>query len=203
VQTWLNSLKTQCQCCAQGKNARRPEAKRRCCAVGACCKRYPSARTRKDIRTVLRAALSCAITDELISRNVARMVKTPAGRSRKRKAWTSDEARTFLEAATAAGDPMYAAYVLVLVLGLRKGEVLGLRWEDIDLDTAELTIAYQLQRVRRQLLHRETKTEASDATLPLPDICIAALRRRRAEQNAARLERSCRSRAASRRSRSQ
>jgi len=64
---------------------------------------------------------------------------------------------------------------------------LGLRWEDIDLDAAELTIAYQLQRVRRQLLHRETKTEASDATLPLPDICIAALRRRRAEQSAARL----------------
>jgi integrase len=187
LQTWLNGLKTKCQCCAQGKDARRKETKRRCCAVGKCCKQYPSARTIRDIRTVLRAALSCAITDELISRNVAGMVKTPAGRSPKRKAWTSDEARTFLEAATEAGDRMYAAYVLVLVLGLRKGEVLGLRWEEVDLPGAELTIAYQLQRVRRQLLHRETKTEASDATLPLPDICIAALKRRRADQNAARL----------------
>jgi integrase len=43
--------------------------------------------------------------------------------------------------------------VLILVLGLRKGEVLGLTWPDIDLDTAELTIARQLQRVRGQLLH--------------------------------------------------
>ena len=70
---------------------------------------------------------------------------------------------------------MYAAYVLVLVLGLRKGEVLGLTWTDIDLDRAELTVGLQLQRVGRQLLHRETKTEASDATLPLPEICVAAL----------------------------
>ena len=54
--------------------------------------------------------------------------------------------------------------MLILVLGLRKGEVLGLSWPDIDLDTAELTIGRQLQRVRGQLLHRETKTPASAAT---------------------------------------
>lgn len=92
--------------------------------------------------------------------------------------------RTFLESARKAGDPLYAAYVLILVLGLRKGEILGLPWEAVDLDTAEIDITWQLQRVRRQLLHRQTKTEASDATLPLPEICTAALRlwRERQEQ---------------------
>jgi integrase len=65
--------------------------------------------------------------------------------------------------------------------------VLGLRWDDVDLDAAELTTELQLQRVRRQLLHRETKTEASDATLPLPAICVAALRLRHAEQGKDRL----------------
>jgi integrase len=50
---------------------------------------------------------------------------------------------------------------------MRKGEVLGLTWDDVDLDSAELTIGRQLQRVRGQLLHRETKTHASDATLPV------------------------------------
>ena len=94
-------------------------------------------------------------------------------------AWSSDEARRFLESARADHDPFYAAYVLVLVLGLRKGEVLGLTWDDVDFDAAELTIGRQLQRVRGQLLHRETKTEGSDTTLPLPSICVAALRLRR------------------------
>jgi integrase len=187
IQTWLNGVRQTCQCCVQAKDAHRPPKRRRCCAVGACCQQVPSPRTVKDLRTVLRSALSHAISEELISRNVAAMVKTPTGRSRKAQAWSSEEARSFLESARGDGDPLYAAYVLVLVLGLRKSEVLGLRWTDVDLDAAELTIELQLQRVRRQLLHRETKTEASDATLPLPAICVAALRLRHAEQSKDRL----------------
>lgn len=80
---------------------------------------------------------------------------------------------------------MYAAYVLVLVLGLRRGEVLGLIWDDLELEAGELTVGLQLQRIGGELLHRETKTEASDATLPLPGICSAALRHRRSRQDAA------------------
>jgi integrase len=48
--------------------------------------------------------------------------------------------------------------------------------------TGELAVAYQLQRIRRRLLHRETKTESSDATLPLPAICATVLRSRLADQ---------------------
>jgi integrase len=55
------------------------------------------------------------------------------------------------------------------------------------LDHAELDISWQLQRVRGQLLHRATKTEASDATLPLPGICVTALRMRQKDQDAARV----------------
>lgn len=65
--------------------------------------------------------------------------------------------------------------MLILVLGLRKGEVLGLTGDAVDLAAGELSIGWQLQRVGGQLLHRETKTQTSDATLPLPDICAAAL----------------------------
>jgi integrase len=99
-------------------------------------------------------------------------------------AWSSDEARRFLESARTDGDPLYAAYVLVLVLGLRKGEVLGLAEDEVNLDAGELAIGFQLQRVAGKLLRRETKTEASDDTMPLPDICVAALKHR-AEQKAA------------------
>lgn len=87
-------------------------------------------------------------------------------RTRKNKPWSVDEARRFLESARTSGDPLYAAYVPVLVLGLRKGEVLGPPWSAVNLDAGELEVTWQLQRVRRELLHRETKTEASDATLP-------------------------------------
>jgi integrase len=76
--------------------------------------------------------------------------------------------------------------VLILVVGLRKGEVLGLTWEMVDLDNAELFVEEQLQRVRRRLLRRKTKTEASEAPLPLPAICVAALRLRKAQQEAER-----------------
>ena len=61
--------------------------------------------------------------------------------------------------------------------------MLGLSWNDVDLDRSELTIGRQLQRVRGQLLHRETKTEGSDAALPLPAIVVAALRLRKAQQD--------------------
>jgi len=58
----------------------------------------------------------------------------------------------------------------------------------VDLENAELSVEWQLQRVGGRLLLRETKTEASDATLPLPDICVAALRQRQVAQEADRVE---------------
>lgn len=182
VRMWLNDLRKTCQCCAQEKDARRPAAKRRCCAVGECCQSPVSERTAQDILKVLRASLTNAIREELITKNVAALVKVnKARKTRKVKPWTVDEARQFLESARDA-DTLYTAYVLILVLGLRKGEVLGLTWELVDLDKGELFVGQQLQRVSGRLLRRETKTESSEAPLPLPDICVAALKLRREQQ---------------------
>jgi integrase len=192
VQTWLNKQATVCQCCVQGKDAARPEDRRRCCTIGQCCKDYPSRRTVQAARNTLRAALNHAKTsDELVSRNAAAYVKvpTPPRRRRKGSVWSVEEASRFLASARDDGDPLYAAYVLILVNGLRKGEVLGLTWPSVDLDGGELDIAWQLQRVRSELIHKKrTKTEDSDAddSAPMPDICSAALRLRRDEQDAAR-----------------
>jgi integrase len=69
------------------------------------------------------------------------------------------------------------------VLGLRKGEVLRLTWADVDFDVEELTIGLQLQRVNKKLLHRQTKTEASDNTLPLVGVCLTALCLRKKDQD--------------------
>jgi integrase len=184
IRHWLNQLRQACQCCAQGKDARRPETKRRCCAIGKCCNQVISARTLKDARDTLRAALAHALAeDELITRNPAAMVRLPVPRSRKVRAWTVLEACAFLESARAGDDPLYPAYVLMLVLGLRLGEALGLPWSCVNLDTGEVDVSWQLQRVGGQLYHRETKTPGSDAPLPLPAICLAAIKHQ-AEQQA-------------------
>jgi len=189
LQTWINTLATTCQCCAQGKDQRRPPEKQRCCALGECCHDVLSARSLANVRDCIRSALSHACDiDQLISRNPATLVKLPRVRRRRRgHSWTSDEARAFLESARLGNDPLYAAFVLILVLGLRRGEVLGLEWSDLDFERAELSINRQLQRVRGTLYVRDTKTETSEAALPVPEICITALRLRKAAQAAARL----------------
>ena len=81
------------------------------------------------VRDCFRRALNCAIDDELISRNVVKLAKLPAVRKKKRRRWTSEEARRFLASAHDDNDPYYAAYVQVLIEGLRKGEFLGLTEE--------------------------------------------------------------------------
>ena len=186
VQAWLNRLRQACQCCLQGKDARRPVPKRRCCArqPAQCCRTPVSDRTARDAWTTLRNVLNNAIREELVSRNVAALVRVGNARTRKEKPWSVEEVRKFLESASRDRDPMYAAYVLILVLGLRRGEVLGLGWEEVNLDAGELAVGFQLQRIRRRLLRRATKTESSDATLPMPDICVTALHERQKQQEA-------------------
>jgi len=184
VRTWINNLRKACQCCAQKKDARRPRDQQRCCATGTCCHQVISTRTIKDARDTLRAALTNAVAEELITRNVAAVVRLPAPRKPQRLSWSADEARKFLESARADNDPLYTAYVLILVLGLRRGEVLGLTWSDVNFDAMEVHIRWQLQRADHELRHRETKTVSSTAILPLPDICITALKLRQDRQEA-------------------
>ena len=187
VRTWLGELRSTCQCCAQGKDAERKPEKRRCCAVGKCCESRLSEYTVQAVLRAFRSALSNAVREEMIPKNVASLVRVSKPRkSRKVKPWTVEEAQQFLASAREADDSLYTAFVLILVLGLRRGEVLGLAWELVDLDQAELFVGEQLQRVNHKILRRETKTEASEAPLPLPAICVAALKLRKKQQDAAR-----------------
>lgn len=117
VPAWVNQLRRTCQCCAQGKDAARPEHE--CCAIGQCCHQYPSDSTVHPAWRALRAALSAAVRDELLYLNVAALVRMPVPRSDRARIWTA-EATQFLKSASADDDSLYAAYVLLLVLGLRR-----------------------------------------------------------------------------------
>ncbi|GAA2260183.1 hypothetical protein GCM10010232_58970 [Streptomyces amakusaensis] len=133
-------------------------------------------------RDALRAALTHAVAEEEIGKNVAALVKVPKPRRRRIKPWSAVEAGRFLTDAAERDDHLFAAWALVLCLGLRRGEVLGLTWKSIDFQAGELYVDHQIQRAGQQLLHRETKTEESDDFLPLPALCLKALRMRRAQQ---------------------
>lgn len=182
VREWLTKLSETCQCCAHDKDKKRPSAERKCCAVGECCESSPSRRVVQGARDAFRAALTHAVTEEEIGKNVAALVRVPKPRRRRIKPWSVAEAGRFLTDAAAREDHLFAAWVIVLCLGLRRGEVLGLTWKSVDLEKGELYVDHQIQRASRQLLHRETKTEESDDFLPLPALCVKALRMRRAQQ---------------------
>lgn len=177
VRRWVNKLRATCLCCAQGKDAARAQS--RCCALRKCCKQFPSDSTVHQAWRVLRAALSSAQRDELVTRNVAALVRMPVPRSKTSEVWSVDQARTFLASAKSADDPYYVGYLLLLALGLRRGEVLGLAWEDVDLDRREARICWQLQRVAGSFSRSPVKTRSSEAVLPLPTACVDALRAQR------------------------
>jgi integrase len=117
------------------------------------------------IKQVLGAALTRAMREELLDRNVARLVELPAWRRKDIVPWTADQLRQFLSAAE--GDPLYPAFALIGLYGLRRGEVLGLRWTDIDRTAQLIHVRQQLQLLRTGLQLVPVKTQAANRDLPL------------------------------------
>jgi integrase len=93
-----------------------------------------------------------------------------------------------LPGAAAADDPLYLAFVLLVLYGLRRGEVLALRWQDLDREDGEIRIRQHIQRVHGQLLIGPVKTAAGRRDLPLLDMAADVLELRRAAQAADRAE---------------
>ncbi|NYV74862.1 site-specific integrase [Streptomyces sp. UH6] len=138
-----------------------------------------SAATAKESHKVLRTALTAACREELISRNVVQLVPAPRVDSRELRPWTLDETLTFLEAART--DPLYPAFVLAVALGMRRGEILGLHWQDVDLDRRTLTVRTTLHRDNTALYFDTTKNRRS-RVIPIPLMCVAPLRWQRLRQ---------------------
>jgi integrase len=126
-----------------------------------------SAASRNLARSVLVRALRWAEQTNIIGRNPARIVQGPKATRRISDALTADEALAVL--AQARGDRFEALAVVLLRLGLRRGEALGLQWVDVDIDGAELTVA-------------SGKTAAAARTIPLVAGTAAALREHRRRQ---------------------
>ena len=96
------------------------------------------------------------------------------------RSFTPDESRTFLQ--TIKGDRLEALFSVALSLGLRQGEALGLRRQDVDFEARALRVSYALQRIEEGLQMVEPKTERSRRILPFPEAVLLALRSHRSRQ---------------------
>ena len=145
-----------------------------------------SGRSVNQALMLLGSVLDDAVRQGRLSRNVAKMVERPEHRKHEMKTWTESHAAAFLE--SLADDRLSAAWQLSLY-GLRRGEVLGLCWSDIDLQAKTITI----QRARVEVtgsgvVEVGPKTERGNRTLPLDGTLAASLRSLKAQQARERLE---------------
>ncbi|QBF44964.1 tyrosine-type recombinase/integrase [Janibacter limosus] len=141
-----------------------------------------SARTVQLSRAVLRSMLADAERDQLIHRNVAALVKGPRVERQEVVPWTADEAGQFLT--SLEGHRLRPLFAVGVALGLRKGELLALRWQDVDLDVGALRVRATVQRLGKGvgLVTGSPKTARSRRTLPLPQVLVDALREHRTAQ---------------------
>lgn len=133
--------------------------------------------TVKQIHAILRSALAHAVREDLVARNVARLVVVPAGPRHEVVPLSVEEAKQLLVAAR--NDRLYPLWAVALAIGLRRGEALGLRWCDIDLESGTLRVRQSLQRVDGALAVVPPKTERSRRSIPLPAIAVTALQEHR------------------------
>ena len=139
-----------------------------------------SPQTIANIRTVLRSALGQALRWGMVARNVATLIDAPRIPRPQTHALDIDGARKLLEAAR--GDRFEAIIILALTLALRRGEILGLRWSDVDFEGRALRVNQALQRIGGSLQVTEVKTERSRRVVAIPESVVRALKTRRAQQ---------------------
>lgn len=141
-----------------------------------------SLRTVSYLHVIIRMALQDARKRRLTSENVAGLVDPPRHQKQEMKTWTADELRTFLS--FVEHDTMYPALLLSAMTGMRRGEVLGLRWEDVDFNTGRIAIVRQLTT---GLQLAELKPSRSRRSVPLDPRTLAVLRTHRVRQAERRL----------------
>lgn len=132
-----------------------------------------SPRTVSLLLTVLSKCLGDALDDELVTTNAAARVKKPARAHTEMSTWTAEQMRTFLNAVD--DDPLVGAWNLS-ALGLRRGEVLGLRWSDVDFEKGVINIRQARVQAGKEVVVNEPKTSRGRRTLPLHPALVTALR---------------------------
>ena len=138
---------------------------------------------------VLSNAMRQAAKLRLIHVNPCGDVDAPRVERHEMKTLTPDQAGEFIAAAWKAQHPLLGIVVsLALTTGMRRGEILGLRWQDVDLDGARLAVRQSLEQTGKGLAFKAPKTAKGRRTISLPGEAVDALRKHKAAQSAMRLQ---------------
>jgi len=144
-----------------------------------------SPRTVQLVHAVLRRCLAQAVDWDLLAKNPAEQVRPPKAEAPKIRALGPTEIVRFIEAAKS--DRLHALFILAATTGLRRGELLGLRWQDVDLKAGTITVTQTQKKIGETITFGPTKTKASQRLVVLPDIALESLNRWRIEQAEERL----------------
>jgi integrase len=146
-----------------------------------------SPRSVRYVHTIVHRMLKDAVRWGRLARNAADAADPPrpAGRHAQMATWTADETGRFLTGVR--DDRLGAAFLLLATTGARRGEVLGLRWADVDLDAGRVAIRQTVIAVHHKVQLGEPKTAHGRRTLDLDPFTVAALREQRKRQAAERL----------------
>lgn len=164
VQAWMNAKRRQPRISPHDPNVILPPL---------------SARTIQYAHAVLRHALAIGVDWDLIPRNVASAAKPPRITRDPVEPLTPAQAVQLLAAAEEAGDRLVNLYAVAIAEGLRQGELLGLKWQDVDTKAGQLRIVRSLQVVEGGPAFIETKTYRSRRAIQLSQTGIHALQAQR------------------------
>lgn len=139
----------------------------------------------RNVLGFLGRVLAVAMDRGHVLRNAARLVEPPRAVHAEPATLTPEQARAII--AAVRGDRLEALWLAALGTGLRQGELLGLRWSDVDLLAAQLTVTYALTRAHGQYVLDDPKTARSKRPVALPAFVVTALKEHRIRQLAERL----------------
>lgn len=163
----------------------------RTCQVQGCAPAHHDGLKAKSVRNVhgcIHVALEAAVQRGYVPRNVADLANPPkAKRARSRnardKCWTRDQLVAFLDHSRDASDRLHPLWFLIATTGLRRAETLALRWTDIDLDQARLTIRQTVTVANGIIVWQDdAKSDDSERILALDARTVALLREHRTRQ---------------------
>jgi integrase len=130
-------------------------------------------RTIQRARNTLSAALREAVNYEYVTRNVAKLVPSPKYIAPEKRVWSMEQVTTFLQ--HGRRHKYYPMFLLMLFCGLRRGEAMGLRWQDVDFDADEIKIRQTMNMLKGELVLGSPKTKASVRDIPMPEPVKTAL----------------------------
>jgi Site-specific recombinase XerD len=145
-----------------------------------------SMQTVKHVHRTLSQALKHAVSLGILSKNPAQTIKAPKVPQREIRILLKEEIPALLRAAR--GSWLYAPVVLGVTTGMRRGEILGLRWRDIDMKAGVLTVQQTVELVGNTIQFKSPKTARSRRTIDLPAFTVEALREHKKNQAEDRLK---------------